>query len=164
MSSAPPLATRSTRPGCPLPGRRCWSYAEGPTPKWQARGLNAELELQTAELLRLSRKPLTWLTSRRGAGGYRDCRGSALGGASRIGASDLQPGLALVWNLSSRWGFRIQRIGPCPIPRGLPTPAAVQFSRALRGQHEHHHTSDHHRTSACSGRRRLLRPGTLVLG
>ena len=51
----------------------------------------------------------------------------ALGGASRIGASDLQPGLALVWNLSSRWGFRIQRIGPCPIPRGLPTPAAVNF-------------------------------------
>jgi hypothetical protein len=24
---------------------------------------------------------------------------------SRIGASDLQPGLSLVWNLSSRWAF-----------------------------------------------------------
>ena len=35
---------------------------------------------------------------------------------------------------------------------------------ALRGQHEHHHTPDHRRTSACSGRRRLLRAGTLVLG
>ena len=30
------------------------------------RGLNAELELQTAELLRLSRKPLTWLTFEKG--------------------------------------------------------------------------------------------------
>jgi hypothetical protein len=66
LSSAPPVATRSTRPRCPLPRRRCWSYAEGPTPKWQTRGLNAELELETAEILRLRRKPLTWLTFEKG--------------------------------------------------------------------------------------------------
>jgi hypothetical protein len=33
----------------------------------------------------------------------------------------------LAWNLSSRRGFSIQRIGPCPSFRGLPTPAAVSY-------------------------------------
>jgi hypothetical protein len=117
-------------------------------PKWQARGLNAELELQTAEILRLRRKPLTWLTFEKGR--RRIARLQRKSAPFRARA-DRSIG-------SAAGAFSCLE----PIPSVGLFYLAHRFASA-EGRHEHHHTSNHHRRAACAGRR-LLRPGTLVLG